>query len=195
MALSAVVYIHGFNSSPDSKKAQQLAHWMAHHRPEVEMVIPQVPNYPQPAWQELEQMARSLEGRHWGIVGSSLGGYWATALQQRYGCPAALINPAVQPYNLLKDYLGEGYNPYTGQHYLLEPHHMTELEALEVDELADPQRLWVLLQAEDEVLDYRLALEKYRRARMTVELGGSHRFTGFGRYLEQIVHFLEAQAI
>jgi len=191
MALSAVVYIHGFNSSPDSKKAQQLARWVACHRPGMEVVIPQVPIYPQQAWQALEQMAHSLQGKHWGVVGSSLGGYWATTLHQRYGCPAALINPAVQPYDLLKDYLGEGYNPYTQQHYLLEHHHMAELKALEVDELTDPQQLWVLLQVEDEMLDYRLALEKYRPARVTVELGGNHRFAGFGRYLEQIIHFLE----
>jgi len=191
MALSAVVYIHGFNSSPDSQKARQLAGWIARNRPDLEVVTPVVPIYPGEAWLTLEQMARTLDGRDWGVVGSSLGGYWATALSQRYGCPAVLINPAVHPYRLLKDYLGQGYNPYTQQHYLLEARHMEELKALEVDSLADPGRLWLLLQAEDEILDHRLALAKYYHARVTVELGGNHRFVGFSRYLEQIVHFLE----
>ena len=56
--------------------------------PDLEVVTPVVPIYPGEAWLTLEQMARTLDGRDWGVVGSSLGGYWATALSQRYGCPA-----------------------------------------------------------------------------------------------------------
>jgi predicted esterase YcpF (UPF0227 family) len=106
-----------------------------------------------------------------------------------YGCRAALINPAVRPHELLCDYLGPQTNPYTDERYELLPAHMDELKALAVPVTA-PERLWILQQQEDEVLDYRKALTEYRFARLSLECGGNHAFTGFERYPAQIIRFL-----
>lgn len=188
-----LLYLHGFNSSPGSAKAQQMAAWVADHRPDIEVVIPAQPNTPAAAWAAIEQTIADLQSRYGsaftlGAVGSSLGGFMATRVSERYGCRAALINPAVRPHELLCDYLGLQTNPYTGEQYQLLPEHMDELRALAV--VSVPERLWVLQQQEDEVLDYRKALDEYRFARLSLECGGDHAFVAFERYPAQIVRFL-----
>jgi uncharacterized protein len=191
---SVLLYLHGFNSSPGSAKAHQMADWLAEHRPDIEVLIPAQPNTPAAAWTAIEQTIAAAQARHGdslrlGAVGSSLGGFMATRVSERYGCRAALINPAVRPHELLQDFLGPQTNPYTHEHYELLPRHMDELRALAVPVTA-PDRLWVLQQQEDEVLDYRKALSEYSFARLSLECGGDHSFVGFERFPAQIVHFL-----
>ena len=191
---SVLLYLHGFNSSPGSAKAQQMAAWVAKHRPDIEVMIPAQPNTPGAAWAAIAQSIEAARARHGtnlrlGAVGSSLGGFMATRVSELYGCRAALINPAVRPHELLRDYLGPQCNPYTDERYELLPAHMDELKALAVPVTA-PERLWILQQQEDEVLDYRKALDEYRFARLSLECGGNHAFEGFERYPAQIVRFL-----
>ncbi|MBP4041734.1 esterase YqiA [Aeromonas sp. SrichE-2G] len=191
---SVLLYLHGFNSSPGSAKAQQMAAWVAEHRPDIEVVIPAQPNTPAQAWAAIEQTLSGLQARHGeglrlGAVGSSLGGFMATRVSELYGCRAALINPAVRPHELLCDYLGPQTNPYTNEQFELLPAHMDELRALAVPVTA-PERLWILQQQDDEVLDYRKALQEYAFARLSLECGGNHAFVGFERYPAQIVRFL-----
>ncbi|HAT05831.1 MAG TPA: esterase YqiA [Aeromonas salmonicida] len=191
---SVLLYLHGFNSSPGSAKAQQMAAWVAEYRPDIEVIIPAQPNTPAAAWAAIEQIIEDVSARHGahfklGAVGSSLGGFMATRVAERYGCRAALINPAVRPHELLCDYLGPQTNSYTNERFELLPVHMDELKALAVPVTA-PERLWILQQQEDEVLDYRKALTEYQFARLSLECGGNHAFTGFERYPAQIIHFL-----
>ncbi|MEW7866550.1 YqiA/YcfP family alpha/beta fold hydrolase [Aeromonas diversa] len=187
---SALLYLHGFNSSPASLKATQMAEWVAARRPDIRVVIPAQPSTPAAAWACIEQAIEALpEGTRLGVVGSSLGGFMATRVAERYGCRAVLVNPAVRPHELLADYLGPQQNPYTGERYDLTVAHMAELEGLAVPVTA-PERLWVLQQEADEVLDSRQALAEYRFARFTMECEGNHAFVGFERYCAQIVRFL-----
>ena len=191
---SVLLYLHGFNSSPGSAKAQQMAAWVAANRPDIEVIIPAQPNTPAAAWAAIEQAIAELQRRYGsefklGAVGSSLGGFMATRVSERYGCRAALINPAVRPHELLCDYLGPQTNPYTGEQYELLHQHMDELRALAVP-VSAPDRLWVLQQQGDEVLDYRKALDEYRFARLSLECGGNHAFVAFERYPAQIIRFL-----
>lgn len=191
---SVLLYLHGFNSSPGSAKARQMAAWVAAHRPDIEVIIPAQPNTPAAAWAAIEQAIDAARGRHGsalrlGAVGSSLGGFMAARVSALYGCRAALINPAVRPHELLCDYLGPQCNPYTEERYELLPAHMDELRALAVPVTA-PERLWILQQQEDEVLDHRKALDEYRFARLSLECGGDHAFVAFERYPAQIIRFL-----
>ncbi len=120
-----------------------------------------------------------------------MGGFWAAKVAEVYGHKAVVVNPAVHPHYLLQQLLGPQRNPYTGEEYLLEPHHVEELRTLDIPVLQHPERIWLLQQQGDEVLDYRLALQFYHFARTTVEQGGNHAFTGFERYCAQIVRFLQ----
>ncbi|MUK42131.1 esterase YqiA [Aliivibrio fischeri] len=188
---SLLLYIHGFNSSPLSHKAQVMAEYCKVHRPDIKVIVPRLPSYPSQAAEFLVQLVEEYKDTHQiGLVGSSLGGYLSTWLNHQYGFKAALVNPAVKPYELLADYLGKQVNPYTQEEYFLEEKHMEELLALQVETLHSVDGLWLLQQEGDEVLDYRQAVDKYLACKQTIEEGGDHSFVNFERYPEQIIQFL-----
>jgi predicted esterase YcpF (UPF0227 family) len=190
MAKKLLLYLHGFNSSPRSVKAQKMVHYLGNQHPEIAIEVPNLSPYPSIAWQQVEQIIQAYPMHQIGVVGSSLGGYYATRVSQIFGFPAVLINPAVKPYELLVDYLGENTNPYTQGKFILGEQHIDELRALDCTCLVAPEKLWVLLQTHDEVLDYRQAEAKYGTAKITVEQGGDHSFVGFEHYLSAILTFL-----
>lgn len=188
---SLLLYIHGFNSSPLSHKAQVMQQFCQDNRPDITVVVPQMPCFPQQAAHYLVDIISQYEKtHHLGLVGSSLGGYLSTWLHERYGYKVVLINPAVKPYELLVDFLGEQENPYTHEKYTLESKHIDELKALDVKTIRSPQDFWLLQQEGDEVLDFRQAVTKYAHSKQTVEPGGDHSFIDFERYPERIIQFL-----
>ncbi len=188
---SALIYLHGFNSSPQSQKAQIIRTWCQKNRPDIHIETPQLACYPEQAAQQLLELARKHQYvDQVGLIGSSLGGYLATWLNTEFNYPAVLVNPAVKPYDLLKDYLGHQQNPYTDEIYFLEPHHMDELKALDTITITNPASFWLLQQKGDETLDYRQAVKKYRECKQTLEPDGNHAFVGFDRFTADIIQFL-----
>lgn len=105
-------------------------------------------------------------------IGSSLGGYFATYLAEKYGGRAVLVNPAVKPFELFDEFLGEQFNPYTQEHYRVEVRHKKEVAEFDTPVVLNPDRFLVLLQSGDEVLDYKQALDKYQCCEMVLEAGG-----------------------
>lgn len=126
------------------------------------------------------------------LVGSSLGGYWATWLSETYQLPAVLINPAVKPSMLLPEFLHvELKNYYSDESYVLGEQDVKSLLEVQVDQLAVPENFWLMVQTGDEHLDYKLAVDKYRLGRQLVEEEGSHSFENFELWLPSILRFLE----
>ncbi|WNJ96185.1 esterase YqiA [Vibrio ruber] len=189
---SLLIYIHGFNSSPLSHKAMIMQQYCRDYRPDMRVIVPQLPSFPEAAAQMLSGLIREKQQEYRiGLIGSSLGGYLSIWLNAQFDLKAVVVNPAVRPYELLQDYLDEQVNPYTHETYTLKACHIEELKALDVKALAHPEQFWLLQQMGDEVLDYRQAVEKFRDARQTVEQGGDHSFIGFERYAAAILEFLE----
>ena len=178
-----LIYIHGFNSSPASSKARLVRERLAR---EEEFVAPALPPSPAAAAALLEDLMR--KHAHAALVGSSLGGFYATWLAEKFALRAVLVNPAVRPYELLAGCVGRQKNFHTGEEYDFTAQHIAELRALEVDSIT-PERYLVLVATGDEVLDYRHAVEKYRGARQLVIEGGDHGCSDFAAYLGAVLEF------
>ena len=123
------------------------------------------------------------------MAGSSLGGFYATALAEHYGCRAVLINPAVRPHLLLQKYIGENVNYYTDEHWQFDASHVEQLRQLDVAHISQPQRYLLMLQTGDETLDYRDAEAKYAGCPAIMEQGGDHSFAGFERHIPRMLEF------
>ena len=178
--MNKILYLHGFNSSPESHKASLMLAHMTQAGLGDRIDIPAIPAIPSEAVSILQLHAERILERHdLSLVGSSLGGFYATWLAEQYHCPAVLINPAVRPHELLRKYLGENRNYYTDERWTLDESHIELFRKLYVETLSRPERYLLMLQTGDLTLDYRDALEKYRGCTAIVEQGGSHEFTGF----------------
>ena len=181
-----LIYIHGFNSSPASFKAAAIQRELERRGCGEEFLAPALPHSPAAAASLLETLARAH--RDACLVGSSLGGFYATWLAEMHGVRAVLLNPAVRPYELLASGVGRQKNLHTGEEYDLTVQHIAELHALEVGAIT-PARYLLLVETGDEVLDYRHAVEKYRGARQLVIDGGDHGFSDFANYLGIVLEF------
>jgi predicted esterase YcpF (UPF0227 family) len=183
-----IIYIHGFNSSALSFKAGLLRNRMAELGRADELECPELPHRPAQAIELLERIVAREAPRRPAIIGSSLGGFYATWLAERHGLRAVLVNPAVRPYELLREAVGPQANLYTGARYDFTAEHLAELRALEVPRVT-PARYLLLVRTGDEVLDYRDAVDRYRGSEQLVIEGGDHGFGDFGRYLDRALAF------
>lgn len=183
-----LIYIHGFNSSALSYKAGLLREHMARLGLDEHYACPELSHRPNEAMAQLEALIAPHDPRGVTLVGSSLGGFYATSLVERYGARAVLVNPAVRPYELLAGYLGPQKNLYTGEAYELTPQHIDELRALEVESIS-PSRYLLITATGDEVLDYRAGVERYAGCEQIVVPGGDHGFREFAAHLDTVVAF------
>jgi predicted esterase YcpF (UPF0227 family) len=183
-----LIYIHGFNSSPASIKAQLIRQRLETIGRGAEFLAPALPHSPAQAASLLDALA----SRHAGaaLIGSSLGGYYATWLAEKHGSRAALLNPAVRPYELLSAHLGVQQNLYTGERYDFTARHVEELRALEVPAVT-ARRYLLIVATGDEVLDYRAAVERYRGCRQIVIEGGDHGLSDFAKRLDAVFDHLD----
>lgn len=183
-----ILYLHGFLSSPNSVKAQQTKAYLTQHYPELGIVMPQLPNDPAAVKKVLTDILVEHKSELIGVVGSSLGGYFAAWCSYQLNLPAVLINPAAYPYILLEDYFGEHVHPYTQETFVVTSGFNNELKSFEVP-LVPVLPLWVLVQTADETLNYQDAVNKYKGCRFTIEEGGDHAFQQYERFLPDIVEY------
>jgi len=158
------------------------------------LLCPQIPAVPEAARFFLEQLVeQTLEKFRLSFVGSSLGGYYATYLAEKYSGSAVLINPSVKPFETLAAYLGENRSYHSDKVWEFNETHIQQLKAMNVETITRAERYLVLLQTGDETLDYREAELKYKDSHCIIEQGGDHAFVGFERYIPQILQFCQIQ--
>ncbi len=191
-----ILYVHGFNSSPSSIKAQQTKHYLSTNFPTVKFFAPQLATSPSAAIEQLIAIIDkqdSIEISRWLIIGSSLGGYFAGYLAEKYTCSAVLVNPAIRPYELLVEYLGPQVNPYTNEVYQVSTDHIQQLKIIEPISPAlnssQKNNYLVMVQTGDEVLNYQQAVDKYKNCQLIVQEGGDHSFTDFEQSLPVVCNF------
>lgn len=188
-----IIYLHGFRSAPASIKSTTMKNRMAELGLAGAFWCEQLPVSPQAAVNLIE---RQIDRAHQRdplhpptLVGSSLGGYYATWLAETHGLRAVLVNPAVIAPVALEAWVGRQTNLYTGESFDFTQRHIAELQALEVASITRPERYWLLVETGDELLDYRDAVAKYRGARQTVLQGGDHGFSRWTDYIDDVLIF------
>lgn len=185
--MKTIVYLHGFVSSPLSKKAVMLGDYVRNVVSGIDYAVPAMHHRPSRAIEEARAACARVDPSGLTLVGSSLGGFYATVLAERLGCRAALLNPAVRPHTHFHKYLGPQRNVYTGEEFLLTQEHVEELAAMQPAAITRPERYWLFVETGDEVLDYREAVAFYEGALHTVVRGGDHTLVSFPEHVPEIV--------
>ncbi len=183
-----LIYLHGFNSSSESRKAQLLKRFLQQRGLGAQYRCPELPHLPRRAIAVVETEIARHAHTAITLIGSSLGGFYSTYLAERHDLRAVLINPAVYPHEGLRAYLGVQRNLFTQQQYQFTEDHLRQWQQLYLHSI-HPQRYLLLLETGDEVLDYREAVKKYQGARRIVVNGGDHSLTSFPEHLPLILEF------
>ncbi|GAP34772.1 YqiA/YcfP family alpha/beta fold hydrolase [Piscinibacter sakaiensis] len=185
-----LLYLHGFRSGPRSTKARQMAAWLAAHRPAVAWDCPQLPPSPAQAMALVRARLAAMPAATRAVVGSSLGGFYATVAAEAFGCRAVLINPAVEPARDLADRIGETTTWQGDEPFHFQPAFIGELQALHPGAITRPERYFALVAKGDEVLDWREMVARYPGARLMLRDGGDHAMSDFPDHLPAIADFL-----
>jgi len=185
-----IIYIHGFGGSGEGSKAKAFRDYF--HSIGEDFIAPSLSYVPELAIGTLKELIKSYHGEVY-LIGSSLGGYYATYLSQMEEVKKiVLINPATKPYETLRRALGEASNFYDGSYFQWSDKHIEMLKSYKSDSFLLHIRrddFLVMLQKGDELLDYKDALMKYDGCQVVVEEGGSHSFEGIERHFERIRAF------
>jgi len=183
-----IVYLHGFNGSPQSAKAQYLKRYLDERGKGAEFVCPQLPHRPDLALAVVEAEMAQRPKEKITLVGSSLGGFYATWLAEKHDVRAVLINPAIDPHVGLRAYLGPQQAFHGGERYELTEEHLRKWKELFVIKVR-PERYLLVVETGDEVLDYRAAVRKYRGAKQVVVQGGDHSLASFPVQMPLLLEF------
>lgn len=191
MATTHLLYLHGFRSSPRSAKAQQVAARVREKHPGVTWWCPQLPASPRAAMAMVMDGIAGWPARRMAVVGSSLGGFYATHVAETMGCRAVLLNPAVDPARDLARHIGEQTAWHDPQErFYFEPAFVEELRALEHGPVARPQDYFAIIAKGDEVLDWREMTARYPGARIRLLEGGDHAISDFEAHMDEVFAFL-----
>ena len=158
----------------------------------IDYIVPEMHHRPARAVAEAQAACKAVDAADLTLVGSSLGGFYATVLAERLGCRAALLNPAVHPHRHFHKFLGPQKNMYTGESFVLTQEHVDELKALQPAAITRPERYWLFVETADEVLDYRDAVDFYAGALHTVVRGGDHTLVSFPEHVPELVDWAKS---
>lgn len=190
-AVSHLLYLHGFRSSPRSTKAMQVAARIQQLHPEVTWWCPQLPPSPCEAMRIVMDGIASWPRERMGVIGSSLGGFYATYVAQACDCRAVVLNPAVDPARDLARHIGEQttwHDPT--QRFYFEPRFIGELRALDAGPLRDTAKFFAVIAKGDEVLDWREMVARYPGTHVKLLESGDHALSDFAEHIDEVLAFL-----
>ena len=189
-----LLYLHGFRSSPGSAKARQTAARATGSHPQVVWWCPQLPPSPREAMALVMEVTTRWPRETLGVIGSSLGGFYATCFAEATGCRAVLLNPAVNPARDLARHIGEQTSWHDpAERFFFEPGFVDELRALAPGSITRPDRYFAVIAKGDEVLDWREMTGRYPGARIKLLEGGDHALSDFDSHMDEVLAFLGLQ--
>lgn len=185
-----IIYLHGFKSSALSIKGQQLHQYAQGKKHCVH--LPDLNCPPHRVMHTLSQLIESLD--QVALVGSSLGGFYATLLVAKYAVPAVLINPAVQPWQLFAKLYANQLPYQVNEQWHIDQQQLNDLKQMSISQVENAAKIMVLLQQGDEVLDYRVAQAYYSQAQysslLSIDAQGEHAMPDFEEKLPMLLEFL-----
>ena len=187
---SHLLYLHGFRSSPQSTKARMLAAWVGHHRPDLVWWCPQLPASPAKAIDILLDHLAGWPAEGRAVIGSSLGGFYATVLAERLDCPVVLLNPAIDPARDLAAYAGSVKAWHSDDSFEFEPTFVDELRDLTPARIEHLDNYLVVIAKGDEVLDWREMSARYAGCSQLMLEGSDHALSDFDRQLPVVLDAL-----
>ncbi len=192
MVTTHLLYLHGFRSSPQSFKAQRLHAWLARYRPGVHWWCPQLPPSPRAALNLVREGTAAWPAATSAVLGSSLGGFYATVVAEATGWPAVLMNPAVDPARDLAAYVGELSAFHTPEaRFFFRGEYVDELRAMTPGPITRPERYLAIIAKGDEVLDWREMTARYPGVNLRLLEGSDHGLSDFDDHLADILAFLQ----
>jgi predicted esterase YcpF (UPF0227 family) len=187
-----LLYLHGFRSSPQSVKARRLHAWLRQHRPDVHWWCPQLPPSPREALALMRAGTAAWPAGTAAVLGSSLGGFYATVMAEATGWPAVLMNPAVDPARDLAGYIGELSAFHTPEErFYFRAEYIDELRAMTPASITRPERYLAIIAKGDELLDWREMTARYPGVRLRLLEGSDHALSDFDDHLPHILRFLQ----
>jgi predicted esterase YcpF (UPF0227 family) len=191
-AMTHLLYLHGFRSSPASAKATLMARAVAQRYPQVVWCCPQLPPSPRQAMNEVSALIAGWPRERMAVVGSSLGGFYASWVARHTGCKSVLLNPAVFPARDLARHIGaqtQWHEPQT--RFYFEAAFVDELRQLAAEGTHAPGPELALIAQGDEVLDWREMRDRYPHAQQTILSGNDHAISDFALHLDAVLEFLD----
>jgi predicted esterase YcpF (UPF0227 family) len=188
-----IVYLHGFRSSPNSSKAQLTGEAIASFVKDghaIEWYCPQLPPSPQAAMTMVKQKIAETKAKDLCIIGSSLGGFYATYLAEQYPhAKAIMLNPAVRAARELAPYVGQLTAYDSDEPFDWRAEYVEQLKEQQVEEITNAERYFLLAAKGDELLDWHEMVEHYPGAKHLIIEGSDHGITEYPQYLDQVVGF------
>ena len=190
--ITHLLYLHGFRSSPQSFKARWMAEWMARQRPDVVWACPQLPPSPATALADIRALTADWPAATTGVIGSSLGGFYATIVAESLACRAVLVNPAVDPARDLATHIGRQTMYHAaGESFDFRAEHVAELSAMTPPRpLAHPGNILAIIAKGDEVLDWREMTARYAQGPLKLIAGSDHGLSDFEAHVPDLLRHL-----
>ena len=184
-----ILYLHGFRSSPQSFKARMIAQRLAALGLADRYRCPQLPASPRDAIALASSIAAEAPAGELALIGSSLGGYYATWLAEQTGCRAVLLNPAVNPARNLESHVGVTTAYHSDERFEFKRAYIDELKACAVETVTAPERYFLVAATGDELLDWQEMVRHYPRACHRVINGSDHGLSDFDQYIDEVLAF------
>ncbi len=192
MSPTHLLYLHGFRSSPQSFKARRVAGWLAQHRPDIRWWCPQLPPSPREAMRLVREGIAGWPAGASAVLGSSLGGFYATVVAEATGWPAVLMNPAVDPARDLAAYIGEQTAFHAPEErFYFRAEYVDELRELAPPAITRPERYFAVIAKGDELLSWQEMAARYAGAQIRLLEGSDHALSDFEDHLPHILKFLQ----
>jgi predicted esterase YcpF (UPF0227 family) len=196
MASTLVVYLHGFRSSPRSSKAMMTGEAIkaiSSADNSIEWYCPQLLASPKESMEMVTAHIDSSKADRLIVIGSSLGGFYANYLAEKYACKAVTLNPAVYAARELEPHVGMMTSYDSEEPFDFRPEYIAQLKGLQVNHITKPERYFLIAAKGDELLDWREMVEFYQGARQLVLEGGDHGIADYANHLPQVIEFISQQ--